>query len=69
MPMLRVRCERCGVWIETGIVMDLETFRGATDRTLITHCEKCNHPQAWTLDDVDRSVFLPRGSGSDPPKL
>ncbi len=57
MPMLRVRCERCHEWIATGIDMDLETFRAATNRTLITHCPNCRHPQAWTLDDVDRSVF------------
>jgi hypothetical protein len=59
MPMLRVRCERCQDWIPTGIVMDLETFRAATNRTLITHCLKCRNAQAWTLDDVDRSVFQP----------
>ena len=57
MAMLRVRCQRCREWIATGIDMDLETFVAATNRTLITHCLKCNNPQAWTLDDVDRSVF------------
>ena len=57
MPMLRIRCDRCHEWISTGIDMDVETFRAATNRTLITHCPKCQHPQAWTLDDVDRSVF------------
>ena len=37
--------------------MSLETFLAATNRTLITHCLHCNNAQAWTLDDVDRSVF------------
>ncbi|HEX4927111.1 MAG TPA: hypothetical protein VFV74_03855 [Burkholderiales bacterium] len=69
MPMLRVRCQRCREWIPTGIVMDEQTFLDATDRTLITHCPKCNNAQAWTLDDVDRSVFKPAPSGSDAAKL
>lgn len=49
--------------------MDEQTFLDATDRTLITHCPKCNNAQAWTLDDVDRSVFKPAPSGSDAAKL
>ena len=49
--------------------MDEGTFRDATDRTLITHCQKCNNAQAWTLDDVDRSVFKPGSSGADAAKL
>ncbi len=68
MPMLRVRCESCKSWIATGIRMDLETFRAATNRTLIAHCAQCHYPQVWTLDDVDRSVFLTE-LGGDASKL
>jgi hypothetical protein len=57
MPMLRVRCERCREWIATGMRMDLETFRTSTNQTLTAQCPKCLNTQAWTLDDVDRSVF------------
>ena len=57
MAMLRVRCERCREWIATGTRMDLETFRNSTNTTRTTQCAKCQNTQAWTLDDVDRSVF------------
>jgi len=61
MPMLRVRCQRCSEWIATGVRMDRETFDAVTNRTLTTQCVKCHYAQAWTLDDVDRSVFQPGG--------
>jgi hypothetical protein len=57
MAMLRVRCKSCGEWIATGTRMDLETFRASTNMTRVAQCPKCQDTRAWTLDDVDRSVF------------
>jgi endogenous inhibitor of DNA gyrase (YacG/DUF329 family) len=58
MPMLTVRCARCNATIPTGTEMSYETFRAATFQQRTVECPNCENIQTWTLDDVDRSVFV-----------
>ena len=57
MPVLRVRCTKCSQPVETGYDVDFDTFNALTETECTLECPHCEQIQAWTLDDVDRSVF------------
>ena len=58
MPMLSVFCGKCNTRIDTGTEMSWDDFRGATFTQRVVECPNCENLQTWTLDDVDRSVFV-----------
>jgi len=43
--------------ISTGFDVDYDTFQVLTDTERTVECLHCRVTPAWTLDDVDRSVF------------
>lgn len=57
MALLKIRCEKCGAVISTGMDMSYEAFRAATLMEHVVECPACDHVQTWTVDDVDKSVF------------
>jgi len=57
MPMLRVRCNKCGQWIPTGLVVSREGLIDLTYTERTTECPNCEALQTWNLDQVDMSVF------------
>ena len=57
MPLLKVRCMKCGFLVPTGMVMTYEEFKSVTYMTHTIKCTQCGHERKWTVDDVDRSVF------------
>jgi ribosomal protein S27E len=59
MPLLKIRCQKCGAVISTGMDMSYETYRSATLTDHVIECPNCDHTQAWTVDDIDKSVFAP----------
>ncbi len=59
MPILKIRCEKCGSVISTGMDISYETFRSATLTEHAIECPNCDHTQTWTVDEVDKSVFAP----------
>jgi len=58
MPLLKVRCTKCGFLIPTGMDMSLEEFKNVTYMTHTIKCPQCGSDRRWTVDDVDRSVFV-----------
>jgi len=59
MPMLRVRCVKCGHWIPTGLDVTRDQLIDLTFTERTTECPNCEALQAWNLDEVDMSVFPP----------
>ena len=55
MAMLMIRCEKCKLVVPTGFDMSYEAFRAATLTQHTLECPNCEHTQAWTFDDVERS--------------
>jgi hypothetical protein len=57
--MLRVRCDKCGKWIPTGLNVTREQLIDLTYTERVTECPFCEALQTWNLDGVDMSVFTP----------
>lgn len=59
MPMLKVKCAKCGKWIPTGLDITRDQLLDLTHTERTTECPNCEALQTWNLDEVDMSVFPP----------
>ncbi len=59
MPMLRVRCVKCGQWMPTGMNVTRDQLIDLTYTERTTECPNCETLQTWNLDGVDMTVFPP----------
>lgn len=60
MPSLLIKCSQCKAIIDTGVVMDMESFCSSKIENRKLECSSCSEHAVWNKDDVLAVSFCTR---------